>query len=124
LSEHRRSHQQRARSARCQWELQMTKSSSTKSFSASLRDASLALGIAAIVSIASTSSSFAFSAEAQQMCTGDAFRLCSSEIPNIPKITACMIKHRSDLSAGCRAVMDKNLAKGASRKVADAQDSQ
>ncbi|MDD1528567.1 MULTISPECIES: hypothetical protein [Bradyrhizobium] len=102
----------------------MTKSSSTKSFSASLRDASLALGIAAIVSIASTSSSFAFSAEAQQMCTGDAFRLCSSEIPNIPKITACMIKHRSDLSAGCRAVMDKNLAKGASRKVADAQDSQ
>lgn len=102
----------------------MTKSSDTKSFSARLRDISLALGIATIVSIASTSASFAFSAEAQQMCTGDAFRLCSSEIPNIPKITACMIKHRSDLSAGCRAVMDKDLAKGASRKVADAQDSQ
>ncbi|TFV72426.1 hypothetical protein E4K64_24270 [Bradyrhizobium frederickii] len=96
----------------------------TKSFSARLRDTSLALSIAAIVSIASTSSSFAFTAEAQQMCTGDAFRLCSSEIPNIPKITACMIKHRSDLSAGCRAVMDKDLAKGASRKVADAQNSQ
>ena len=45
----------------------------------------------------------AFSAEAQQQCTGDAFRLCSSEIPNIPKITACMIKHRSDLSTGCRS---------------------
>ena len=30
------------------------------------------------------------------MCTGDAFRLCSSEIPNIPKITACMIKHRAE----------------------------
>ena len=29
-----------------------------------------------------------------------------------------------DLSAGCRAVMDKDLAKGALRKVADAQDSQ
>lgn len=102
----------------------MTKSTETKSFSASIRDASLALGFAAIVSIVSTTSSFAFSAEAQQMCTGDAFRLCSSEIPNIPKITACMMKHRSDLSAGCRAVMDKDLAKGASRKVADAQDSQ
>ena len=37
--------------------------------------------------------SFAFSAEAQQMCTGDAFSLCSSEIPNIPAITACMFKH-------------------------------
>jgi hypothetical protein len=44
------------------------------------------------------------------MCTGDAFRLCSSEIPNIPKITACMVKQRSNLSAGCRAVMDRDMA--------------
>jgi len=123
LVEHRRSHQQRAPLRRRQWELQMTKSL-TKSFSASIRDTSLALGFAAVVSLVSTTSSFAFSAEAQQQCTGDAFRLCSSEIPNIPKITACMIKHRADLSTGCRAVMDKDLAKGASRKVADAQDSQ
>ncbi|OAE96764.1 hypothetical protein AYJ54_36405 [Bradyrhizobium centrolobii] len=97
----------------------------TTSFSSKVRDASLALSFAAIASILSTGSSFAFSAEAQQMCTGDAFRLCSPEIPNIPKITACMIKHRSDLSVGCHAVMDKDLAKGgASRKVADAQDNQ
>ena len=102
----------------------MTKSFTSKSLTSKIRDTGLALGLAAIVSIASTGASFAFSAEAQQMCTGDAFRLCSAEIPNIPKITACMIKHRSDLSAGCRAVMDKTLAKGASRKVADAQDSQ
>ncbi|MGY8632790.1 hypothetical protein RAD15_09965 [Bradyrhizobium sp. 14AA] len=105
----------------------MTKSFTAKSLSSKIRDTGLALGFAAIVSIVSivsTTSSFAFSAEAQQQCTGDAFRLCSSEIPNIPKITACMMKHRSDLSAGCRAVMDKDLAKGASRKVADAQDSQ
>jgi len=101
-----------------------TKSLNTKSLSSKICDISLALGFAAIVSIASTGSSFAFSSEAQQQCTGDAFRLCSSEIPNIPKITACMIKHRADLSTGCRAVMDKDLAKGASRKVADAQDSQ
>lgn len=94
----------------------------TKLLTARIRDTSLALGFAAIASIVSTTSSFAFSAEAQQMCTGDAFRLCSSDIPDIPKITACMIKHRSDLSTGCRAVMDKDLAKGVSRKVADAQD--
>lgn len=124
LLEHGRSHQQRARFQRCQWELQMTKSFSTKSLSSKIRDTSLALGFAAIISIVSTTSSFAFSSEAQQQCTGDAFRLCSSEIPNIPKITACMVKHRSDLSVGCRAVMDKDLAKGASRKVADAQDNQ
>jgi len=102
----------------------MTKSSSAESLTSRIRDTSLALGFAATVSIVATTSSFAFSAEAQQQCTGDAFRLCSSEIPNIPKITACMMKHRSDLSAGCRAVMDKDLAKGASRKVADAQDGQ
>ena len=100
------------------------KSLTAKSLSSKIRDTSLALGFAAIVSIVSTTSSFAFSAEAQQQCTGDAFRLCSSEIPNVPKITACMMKHRSDLSAGCRAVMDKDLAKGASRKIADAQDKQ
>jgi hypothetical protein len=44
------------------------------------------------------------------MCTGDAFRLCSSEIPNIPAITACMKKNRANLSTGCRAVMDKEAA--------------
>ena len=76
----------------------------------------------AFVSILSSGSSFAYTAEAQQMCTGDAFRLCSTDIPNIPAITACMIKHRADLSPGCRAVMDKDLAKAPSRKVADAEE--
>ena len=51
------------------------------------------------------------------MCTGDAFRLCSYEIPDIPKITACMIKQRASLSSGCRAVLDRDLA-AQSRKVA------
>ena len=74
------------------------------------RQAGLVLAFAASVSTLSSTASFAFSAEAQQMCTGDAFRLCSSEIPNIPKITACMFKHRAELSAGCRTVMDHDLA--------------
>jgi hypothetical protein len=95
----------------------------TTSFASKIRDTSLALGFGAFVSILSSTASFAYTAEAQQMCTGDAFRLCSSEIPNIPKITACMVKHRSDLSPGCRAVMDKDFARGASHKVADARES-
>ncbi|MDE2375688.1 hypothetical protein [Bradyrhizobium sp.] len=96
----------------------------TTSLTARIRDASLALGFAAVVSILSPTASFAYTAEAQQMCTGDAFRLCSAEIPNIPKITACMIKHRAELSPGCRAVMDKDMVKGASHKVADATENQ
>lgn len=82
----------------------------TASFTSTIRRAGLALAVAASLSALSSSASFAFSAEAQQMCTGDAFRLCSSEIPNIPAITACMYKHKADLSTGCRTVMDRDLA--------------
>lgn len=81
----------------------------TASFSI-LRQAGLVLAFAVSFSALSSKASFAFSAEAQQMCTGDAFRLCSSDIPNIPAITACMFKHRADLSTGCRTVMDREIA--------------
>ena len=82
----------------------------TTLFTNTVRKISLALALSISFAAVSSTASFAFSSEAQQQCTGDAFRLCSSEIPNIPKITACMIKHRSDLSTGCRAVMDRDLA--------------
>jgi hypothetical protein len=90
----------------------------TASFTSTLRQAGLVLAFAASFSALSSSSSFAFSSEAQSMCAGDAFRLCSSEIPNVPKITACMFKHRSELSSGCRTVMDRDLAAQKSSKVA------
>ena len=85
------------------------------SFSPQARN--VALVVAASFSTLSATSSFAYSSEAQQMCTGDAFRLCGSEIPNISKITACMMKKRASLSTGCRAVMDRDLAQK-SNKVA------
>lgn len=87
----------------------------TASLTMTLRKASLMLAMAAALSSISSSASFAFTAEAQQMCTGDAFRLCSSEIPNIPRVTACMMKHRADLSVGCRAVMDRDQAQKSSK---------
>jgi hypothetical protein len=90
----------------------------TADLAKTLRQAGLVLAFAVYLSALSSTSSFAFSAEAQQMCTGDAFRLCNSEIPNIPKITACMYKHRADLSTGCRTVMDRDLAAKPSSKVA------
>jgi hypothetical protein len=86
-------------------------------FTSKLRQAGLVLAFALTVSAVSSTQSFAFSEEARQQCTGDALRLCSSEIPNIPAITACMYKHKADLSTGCRALMDKDLATK-SRKVA------
>jgi hypothetical protein len=82
----------------------------TTTFTKTIRNAGIALAFAASLSAISSTSSFAFSSEAQAQCTGDAFRLCSDDIPNIPKITACMFKHRAELSTGCRTVMDRDLA--------------
>src|SRR5271154_2219344 len=94
-----------ARRSGTQWEPHMT-----ASFTSTLRKARAVLALAVALSALSSTQSFAFSAEAQQMCTGDAFRLCSLDIPNVPTITACMYKHRTQLSSGCRAVMDRDLA--------------
>lgn len=82
----------------------------TATFTNTLRKAVLALTIATSLAAMTSTRTYAYSAEAQQQCTGDAFRLCSNEIPNIPKITACMLKHRAELSTGCRTVLDRDLA--------------
>jgi hypothetical protein len=44
----------------------------------------------------------AYTADEQQACMGDAFRLCSSEIPNVDRVTACMVRNKSQLSPECR----------------------
>jgi hypothetical protein len=45
----------------------------------------------------------AYTPEQQQACSGDAFRLCGPEIPDVDRVTVCMIRNRSLLSPGCRA---------------------
>ncbi|WP_312015650.1 hypothetical protein [Bradyrhizobium liaoningense] len=72
-----------------------------------IRKIGLTLGVALSLSSVVGSPSYAYSARARQMCTGDAFRLCSSEIPNISRIIACMRRNKASLSPGCRAVMDE-----------------
>lgn len=56
------------------------------------------------------------------MCSGDAMRLCSSEIPDIPRITACMVRQKAHVSPGCRAVMDREAAAATSRRRAASAD--
>ncbi len=46
-------------------------------------------------------------AEQRRLCTGDAMRLCSSEIPDVELVTACMRRQKASLSEGCRSVFDK-----------------
>jgi hypothetical protein len=76
------------------------------SFASKLRQATLVLTVAMISSFYA-SQSFAYTAEQAQACKGDAMRLCSAEIPNISAITACMYKHKDQLSAGCLATMSQ-----------------
>jgi hypothetical protein len=43
----------------------------------------------------------AYTAEEQQASSGDAFQLCSAEIPDVDRVT-CMIRNKAQLSPGCR----------------------
>lgn len=45
------------------------------------------------------------SPEQRRACAPDAMRLCSEFIPNVPKITKCMIAKRRQLSKSCREAM-------------------
>jgi hypothetical protein len=44
-----------------------------------------------------------YSQEQQQACTPDAMRLCGAYVPDVDRITVCMIQNKSQLSPGCRA---------------------
>jgi hypothetical protein len=61
------------------------------------------LMLAAALSVSmSPAASQGYTPEQQQACSADAFRLCSSEIPDVDRITVCMIRYKSQLTPGCR----------------------
>src|ERR1700733_12500332 len=59
------------------------------------------LAIALSLSFLSTAA-HAYTPEQQQACSGDAFRLCGDAIPDVDRVTVCMIRNRSQLSPGCK----------------------
>ncbi|HEV7602570.1 MAG TPA: hypothetical protein VGO49_20230 [Bradyrhizobium sp.] len=61
----------------------------------------LILAIALATSLLSTTG-YAYTPEQQQACTGDAFRLCGDAIPDVDRVTVCMIRNKAQLSPGCR----------------------
>src|SRR4051812_36180767 len=62
----------------------------------------LALGI--VLSSSLITAAHAYTAEQEQLCSGDAMRLCSSEIPDVDRVTACMVQKKSQLSPACKSV--------------------
>jgi hypothetical protein len=71
----------------------------------------LALALATI----STSSFALGTAEQRAACTPDAFRLCSSEIPNVERVIVCLRQNKPHLSKPCQAVMDSPISNAAAR---------
>jgi hypothetical protein len=63
----------------------------------------LGLMLATAMSVAMwPAASRAYTPEQQQACSGDAFRLCSADIPDVDRVTVCMIRNKAQLSPGCR----------------------
>jgi hypothetical protein len=71
---------------------------------------SLKLAAALSLSIISSAGN-AYTPEQQQLCSNDAIRLCSSDIPDVDRITACMTRQRSLLSPACKAFFPTDEAK-------------
>ena len=46
--------------------------------------------------------------EQQMACTPDVWRLCSDQIPDVNRITACLQQNTPQLSTACRAVFQSN----------------
>jgi hypothetical protein len=44
----------------------------------------------------------AYIPEQQAACSDDAFRLCGSDIPDVDRVTACMVRKQDQLSPGCQ----------------------
>jgi hypothetical protein len=63
--------------------------------------------LATALTLGMMSAAHAYTAEQQQLCTDDAFRLCSSDIPDVDRVTACMTRHKAELSAACRSVFGR-----------------
>jgi hypothetical protein len=78
-----------------------------------VRISKLMLGSVALAVALVTFSNASFAvgtAEQRAACTPDVFRLCSSEIPNIPRIVACLKQQKPNLSKPCQAVMNSPIA--------------
>jgi hypothetical protein len=44
----------------------------------------------------------AYTPEQQQACSDDALRLCSADVPDVDRITACMSRNKEQLTPRCR----------------------
>ncbi|WP_240535806.1 hypothetical protein [Bradyrhizobium sp. STM 3809] len=83
-----------------------------------MRNLNVAMAGLALAMVAGPRAGHAFTEDDQRrLCTGDVFRLCSSEIPDRERIIACMVRQRASLSDGCRSVFGRPSERSASATV-------
>jgi hypothetical protein len=67
------------------------------------RNFHVGLMLATVLSVSMwPAASRAYTPEQEQACSGDAMRLCGAFVPDVDRITVCMIQNKSQLSPGCR----------------------
>lgn len=67
------------------------------------RNFQLGLMLATALSVSMwPAASRAYTPEQEQACSGDALRLCGAFVPDVDRITACMVQNKSQLSPPCR----------------------
>jgi hypothetical protein len=81
------------------------------------------LGVAALLGLTLTFASLPAAAQQAQQpqgqwtpeqraaCEPDAMRLCNQYVPDVQRVTACMMHYRRYLSAACRKVFDSQRGK-------------
>jgi paraquat-inducible protein B len=69
---------------------------------------SLALAIGSVGALQSTAFAQEYRGtwEQQMACTPDVWRLCSEQVPDVGRITACLRQNTPQLSNNCRAVFE------------------
>ena len=69
----------------------------------SVRPMLATVGLALLALPTTALAEFKPSAELRSACMGDVFKFCSSEIPSVAKVTACMKANGAKLSPACKA---------------------
>ena len=67
----------------------------------------LAVGVSASISVTAPARALEVTSEQRQLCMGDAFRLCGSEIPDGDRVLVCMRAKKALVSSQCRAVLPR-----------------
>ena len=67
----------------------------------------VSIGISASVSLTAPVRALEVTSEQRQLCMGDAFRLCGSEIPDVDRVLGCMRAKKALVSSPCRAVLPR-----------------